>query len=251
MMEPPIAAYRNHPPQGCSGRLAGPRRGLCAALARRWPETRLGTLMIAALLAGCADNPPVPDWQANARTATERSVAAYLVGNARIEAAELARARSEVARTGRADLLARVELTHCAAQVASLVFGPCAGFEALRADAAAPERAYADYLLAKATPPDVALLPAPHRGAAPGTIADPLARLIAAGVLLEAGRADPALIALAVETASAQGWRRPLLAWLGVQLRLAEQAGAGDATQALRRRIERVEGAAASAPTSP
>ncbi|MEP7098961.1 MAG: hypothetical protein ABI781_00535 [Burkholderiales bacterium] len=203
------------------------------------------------MLAGCANNPPVPDWQANAKAATERSVAAYLVGNARVDAAELERARSEVSRTGRADLLARVELSHCAVQVASLVFGPCAGFEPLRADAAAPERAYADYLLAKATPADAALLPEAHRGAAPAAIADPLARLIAAGVAFEAGRADPPLIALAVDTASSQGWRRPLLAWLGVQLKLAEQAGAADEAQRLRRRIALAQGAAAPAPTSP
>ena len=208
----------------------------------------LVSLMSAALLAGCANNPPVPDWQANAKSATERSVAAYLVGNARIDAAELARARSEVARTGRADLLARVELSHCAAQVASLVFGPCAGFEPLRVDAAAPERAYADYLQAKATVADAALLPEAHRGVAPAAIADPLARLIAAGVLFEAGRADPPLIALAIDTASEQGWRRPLLAWLGVQLKRAEQAGVGDEAQRLRRRIALVQ---ATAPTSP
>ena len=214
-------------------------------------KAALAFVTVAALLAGCADNPPVPDWQANAKAATERSVAAYLVGNARIDAAELARARSEVARTGRADLLARVELTHCAAQVASLVFGPCAGFEALRADAAPPERAYADYLRAQGVPADVALLPEPHRGAAPGAIADPLARLIAAGVLFEAGRADPAVIALAVETASAEGWRRPLLAWLGVQAKRAELAGAADDAQALRRRIALVEGAAKPVATSP
>lgn len=199
-------------------------------------------LMCAALVSACANNPPVPDWQANAKAATERSVAAWLVGNARIDAAELARARSEVARSGRADLLARVELSHCAAQVASLVFGPCAGFEALRADAAAPERAYADYLQARATPADSALLPEAHRGLAPAAIADPLARLIAAGVQFEAGRADPALISLAIDTASAQGWRRPLLAWLGVQLKRAEQAGASDEAQTLRRRIALVEG---------
>ncbi len=195
------------------------------------------SLIAAATLAGCASAPPAPDWQANAKTATDRSVAAYLTGNARIDAAELARARSELARTGRADLLARVELSHCAAQVASLVFGPCTGFEALRADAAAPERAYADYLLARAASADAALLPEAHRGIGPANITDPLARLIAAGVAFEADRADPALIALAVETASNQGWRRPLLAWLGVQLKRAEQAGAADEVQRLRRRI--------------
>lgn len=201
---------------------------------------------IAALLAGCANRPQVPDWQGSAKTATERAVAAYLVGNPRVEAAELARARGEVGRTARADLLARVELSHCAAQVASLVFGPCAGFEALRDDAAAPERAYADYLLAKSTSADAALLPEAHRGLAPAAIEDPLARLVAAGVWFEAGRADPPLIALAVDTASSQGWRRPLRAWLGVQLKLAEQAGASDEAARLRRRIALAEAGAAN-----
>ncbi|HPM67155.1 MAG TPA: hypothetical protein PLX45_12925, partial [Piscinibacter sp.] len=52
-----------------------------------------------------------------------------------------------------------------------------------------------------------------------------------------AGLAAPAAIALAADTASAQGWRRPLLAWLEVQARLAERAGANDEAQRLRRRI--------------
>jgi hypothetical protein len=201
------------------------------------------TPALALLLAACSSQPPVPDWQGNAKAASERAVAAYLVGNGRVEAAELARARSEVGRTGRADLLARVELAHCAAQVASLVFGPCAAFEPLRADVPAAERAYADYLAAKAGAAEIALLPPAHRSGSPAAIADPLARLIAAGVQLQAGRADPALIALAVDTASAQGWRRPLLAWLGVQLRLAEQAGAVDEAERLKRRLALAQGA--------
>ena len=39
------------------------------------------------------------------------------------------------------DLLARAELMRCAAHAASLQVEPCAGFEAVRADAAPPERA--------------------------------------------------------------------------------------------------------------
>ncbi len=216
---------------------------------------RLAIGALASLLAACAGNPPPPDWQASAQSATTRAAAAYLEGDARVEAAELARARREVSRTGRADLLARVELTHCAAQVASLVFGPCAGFEPLRVDAPAPERAYADYLRAQLAPDQIALLPAAHRAvaanaAALGGVADPLARLIAAGVLFEAGRADPNVIAAAIATASEQGWRRPLLAWLNVELKRAEASGAADAAEAaqrLRRRIERVQGGAAEA----
>jgi hypothetical protein len=65
---------------------------------------------------------------------------------------------------------------------------------------------------------------------------------VAAAVLLRAARADTAVIALAVDTASAQGWRRPLLAWLKVQLTLAEKAGAAVEADRLRRRIAVVQG---------
>jgi len=196
----------------------------------------------AALLAACSSNPPAPDWQMNAKSASVRSVAAYLTGNARIDVAELARARSEVASTGRADLLARVELAHCAAQVASLVFDACSAFEPLRVDAPAPERAYADYLAGKLAATDAALLPEAHRAVATNAaalqgIADPLSRLVAAGVLFETNHADPQVISLAISTASDQGWRRPLLAWLNVQLKRAEAAGASGEAEQLRRRI--------------
>ena len=80
-------------------------------------------------------------------------------------------------------------------------------------------------------------------------IADPLSRLVAAGVLFEADRADPQVIAVAIDTASAQGWRRPLLAWLGVELRRAEQASAVEDAARLRRRIALVQkGGNATAP---
>jgi hypothetical protein len=124
------------------------------------------------------------------------------------------------------------------------VLEPCEGFERLRGDAPAPERAYADFLAGRITPPDVGLLPAPHRLVASGQgaaavkrIEDPLARLVAAGVLFRTGEASPELLELAAQTASAQGWRRPLLAWLGVQAQRAEQAGALDEAQRLRRRM--------------
>jgi len=203
---------------------------------------KLGVCSLAVLLAACSSNPPAPDWQMNAKSASERSTAAYLTGNARVDAAELVRARAEVARTGRADLLARVELAHCAAQVASLVLEPCKAFESLRVDVAAPERAYADYLAGKLAAADAALLPEAHRAVAnnpsalPG-VADPLARQVAAGVLFARNLADPRVIETAIETASAQGWRRPLLAWLNVELKRAEAAGASGDAERLRRRI--------------
>lgn len=197
----------------------------------------------AVLLGACAGGPPPPDWQLSAKDSLDRSQQAYLAGQARVEVAEFARARAELQGTGRPDLVARAELMRCAARTASLVLEPCAGFEALRADAAPAERAYADYLAGRLSPGDAALLPPQHRAVARGGSdlpggAEPLARLVAAAVLLQAGRASPMVIAQAVETASGQGWRRPLLAWLGVQARLAEASGDTGAAARIRRRID-------------
>lgn len=220
------------------------------------PPLRWIGSIAAALVVGCAGNLPPPEWQLNAQGAVERAQQAYLSGNSRVEEAEFARARAEIAGTGRADLLARAELVRCATRVASLVLEACAGFEALAQDAAPPERAYARYLAGQVAGPDVALLPPQHRalaaaganGAALLALEDPLARLVAAGVLMRSGRADALTITQAIETASAQGWRRPLLAWLGVQARRAELSGDDAELARIRRRIALVGEGALRAP---
>ncbi|WP_293605001.1 hypothetical protein [Polaromonas sp. UBA4122] len=206
----------------------------------------------ALLLSACASGPKPPDWQLEAKGSMERSVAAYMEGNSRVEMAELARARSQLSRTGRADLLATAELLHCATRVASLVFEPCAGFETLRQDASEAQRAYADYLRGQVQPQSIALLPAPQRAAAAGDagavqgIADPLSQLVAAGVMLQTGKASPAVIVQAINTASSQGWRRPLLAWLNLQAQRAEQAGSSEEAARLRRRIALTQGSSSA-----
>jgi len=213
------------------------------------PMSSSAVMVLALSLAGCGSKPAAPDWQVGAHGDLQRYEQAYLVGQTRAAEADFTRARRALSATGQPALVARAELTRCALQVASLDVGPCGGFEALRADVTPAERAYADYLAARATPEQAALLPAQHRAVAGGrtdaqtvgAIADPLARLVAAGVVLQGGRGTPELMQLAVDTASTQGWRRPLLAWLGAQLRRAEQAGAQDEVQRLRRRMALVE----------
>ncbi len=208
--------------------------------------------LLAACLAACSSGPKQPDWQLEAKGSMDRSVAAYLEGNSRVEAVEFARARFEISSTGRVDLMARAELLRCASRVASLSFEPCAGFEKLRLDAAPAERAYADYLAGNLLAQDAALLPEAQRAAATGgevaikSIADPLSQLVAAGVALRSSRASPALVQTAVDAASSQGWRRPLLAWLGVQASLADKAGAPEEAARLRRRIALMQGSGAS-----
>ena len=216
----------------------------------------LRSLALAALLTACASQTPAPDWQANASGSLERSLDAWLAGDTRVADQEFERVRREIARTGRPALLARAELARCAGRVASLLLEPCAGYEALVTDAEPPERAYAAYLAGHAGAAEAPLLPQRHRAlaAAAATPAsdlaalrrmeDPLARLVGAAVSLQTGRAGGEVVALAVDTASAQGWRRPLLAWLHVQARQAEAAGDGDAAARVLRRIELVGGVA-------
>lgn len=235
---------------------------------------RLHALVLAGatvLLGACASQPPAPDWQTNAFAALKGFSSAYLSGNNRLADTELARAKSEIARTGRADLMARAELTRCAVRVASLEFDGCASYLPLAPDATAQERAYAAFLTGQWTQLKPELLPthyrtlisssatlanatttqAPGNATAPSatapspagqlaTLQDPLARLVAAGVLLQTKRLNTADMDVAVDTAASQGWRRPLLAWLGVQRQRAEAAGDSATSMRLQRRIDLV-----------
>ncbi len=224
----------------------------------------------AVLLAACGNTPPAPDWQGNAFGAVKSFTNAYLAGDSKVADFEFARARNEISATGRPELLARAELVRCAARVASLELDGCAATQLNAPDLAAPERAYALFLdsgrggaLTTPTTPahsaldasQIALLPEQHRAmftsrddnarvATLRAMADPLARLVAAGVLFGQGQLPPAGVALAVDTASYQGWRRPLLAWLGVQLKLAQAAGDATAQARIQRRIDLALGGA-------
>ena len=207
---------------------------------------RIAYVFIAAVLAGCASKPLPPDWQANAKGALDASVDDFLKGHTAASEAEFREARRETAATGRLDHVAQVELVRCAAQAASLVFEDCPGYAALAADATPTQRAYAAYLAGQWDGLEVALLPGQHRavvaGGALDKIEDPLSRMVAAGALFKAGRMTPAGIELAVDTASNQGWRRPLLAWLGVQEQRAKAAGDTGAAEQIRRRMALASG---------
>jgi hypothetical protein len=228
-----------------------PRHGTQAAMKNLY--RRICGVALTLLLGACASTPVPPDWQANASEALKGFSAAYLSGNTRLADFEFARARAEIARTGRGDWMARAELTRCAVRVASLEFDNCAGYQSLAADAGASEQAYAAFLSGQWNGLDTALLPAQHRAlvsrsaaattasaATVGAVEDPLARLVAAGVLLQRQSLLPADIAVATETASGQGWRRPLLAWLAVQSQRANAAGDRDAAARIQRRIDLV-----------
>lgn len=207
--------------------------------------------LTAALLAGCGGKPPPANWKMDAVSQLEHAQQRWLEGDGRAAELALGKARADIARSGRVDLLARAELAACAVRVASLDFSPCDGYERLAADAAAEDRAYARFLVGDWNGLDARLLPT-HYAALMGAKEDaaarralaeiqaPLPRLIAAALLFKTNRADPATLALAVDTASERGWRRPLLAWLEVSLRRAQASADADAAASIQRRIDLV-----------
>jgi len=207
---------------------------------------RSAPLLLAVLVSACASKPLPPDWQANARSALDAATDDYLKGHTAAAGAEFREARGETAATGRLDRVIQIELVRCAAQAASLVFEECPGYAALAPDATPTQRAYAAYLAGRWDGLDAALLPEQHRpvvgSGALQQIADPLSRLVAAGALFKAGRMTPDGIVLAADTASEQGWRRPLLAWLGVQAQRLEASGDIAALEQVRRRIALASG---------
>ena len=208
------------------------------------------TLALTVSLSGCATGPASLTWELNAHSALESAVNNYLTGNTKAEERDFARAYKELAATGRADLLARAELTRCAAHVASLEFDDCPAFQSLALDAGSGQRAYADYLAGRWQGLNGSLLPKHHAtvlanpasSAVLRQIQDPLAQLVAAGAMLQHASLSPQALGevatLATQTASSQAWRRPLLAWLGLQAKQAETAGDTAAAASLRRRMD-------------
>ena len=185
------------------------------------------SLALIALAAGCAGGPQAPDWQTAAAQALQAFQRLYFAGSTDAAEAQFKVARTELARTGRADLVARAELVRCAVRAASLELDGCPGFESLRYGAGPEELNYANYLLGKGS----------YKASD-----EPLSRLVAFAVSLRNGTINPAGISAAVDVASAQGWRRPLLAWLGVQEKRAADSGDGETAAKIRRRIDLISG---------
>ena len=183
---------------------------------------RILLALAVAFLPGCASGPPPPDWQMNSVAALNSFQQNYLRGDSRTAGIEFERAKAELRSTGKPELLARAELVRCAARAASLEFDNCPGFGMLRADAGAEELAYSEYLAGRA-----------ERAATE----EPLSKLVAFAIRMRISTITPQEIAAAIDIASAQGWRRPLLAWLGVQEKRAEAAGDRESLERIRRRI--------------
>jgi hypothetical protein len=178
-----------------------------------------------AFLWACSSAPVPPDWQLHSYAALGAYQSRYLSGDTRGAETEFARLKHELSATGRPSLIARAELLRCALRTAALELDDCPAFK--REDAGPEELAYADYLAGRSSRP---------------ASDDPVSKLVFLGIQFKNGKATPENIDSAVSLASEQGWRRPLLAWLGVQAKRAEASGDASALARIRRRIALVSG---------
>ena len=222
--------------------------------------TKISLVAFLVALSGCASGPAPQAWESNAQSALQSATTGYLTGNTRAEEQDFARALRELRATGRADLVASAELTRCAARAASLEFDDCPAYMPLAADAGPELRAYSDYLAGRWQGLNTALLSKHHAAVITnpaGATAllqtkDPLSVLIVAGMLLKHGNLSQLTLDdvtnTAVQTASNQAWRRPLLAWLGVQIKTAESRGDTSQTASLKRRVDLILNASAQKP---
>lgn len=208
-------------------------------------------LVLVGFLAGCGTAKPPPPWQAKTLSASDAAVSAYLQGQVKMAAIQMKQAQFSASSTGRPEAVYKLNLLQCALDVSSLGATPCPRPEdvGIRSDSFEPAirfdlEAYRAYLLGDSLDEIAqARLPETQRAAAAlavttdaaealkvlVAIEEPLSRLVAAGVWLRrqnaASSAQTGVIALAIDTASQQGWRRPLAAWLTRQIRIAQAAG--------------------------
>lgn len=212
----------------------------------------VATLIVVLLSACGSGGPPPPDWKSDAADLVERYQKHALLGENVLAERYFQQAVSATGGAGRVAETARLWLVRCATRRAMLIDDPCTEYAELASHDADPaDQAYYRFITLQWDALDAARLPSQHRDLVRASaekrrdvvsrIKDPLARLLDASLLMMRQEADASTLALATETASARGWRQPLLTYLKLQQGLAAERGDVAEQQKLARRIQLVE----------
>lgn len=210
-------------------------------------------LFLILLLAGCSSR-PAPVWIASGHRHLETFKQDFLTGRAPpITEIHFRNAVEEIKKGGDADLLGKAWLTRMALQVAALAEMEEGDYPKIEAGQSVPaNRNFYLFLRGNAAAVDISRLSEPYRpfwtafrngdsakaAFAIAAIEDPLSRLIAAGLAVRHRLETGAILQTAVETASRNGWKKALLAWLERLKSFHEAAGDSAGATAVSRRID-------------
>lgn len=207
------------------------------------------------LLSACGSaGPPAPDWKTDAVDFIERYKKHALLGEHAVAERFFQRALHATGGAGRISETARLWLVRCATRRANLLDDDCSEYaELAKLETSAEDRAYYQFVTLKWSELDAAKLPAQYVGLVKSDPArlntqiaateDPLSRLLAASLVTQRGHADHATLVIAMETASSQGWRQPLLTYLKLLEKNAAARGAMSDQQTYTVRIRLIEDA--------
>lgn len=215
----------------------------------------LPVVLMLALLISCATNSP-PAWKTKSYRHLEDYKTQFLSGNTGSAEAHYAKALREASAGNDLAILSVVYLTRYALFVASLEDFVSADFEKIQT--LEPNEANGAYLLflkGEFSKINDAALPARYRGVLKAALSldasaafrelsamdDPLSLLIACGVWTRHCSADDRILQLAISTASAHGWRRPLWAFLEKQKEVYREQGQKDKAAAIDMRLNAIK----------
>ena len=209
-------------------------------------------LFLLLLLTGCGAK-PAPLWIAAGHKQLEIFKQDFLTGRApRITEIHFRNAVEEIKKGGDTDLLGKAWLTRMALQIAVLREPEEGDYLKIEAAEAVPANRNFYLFLKGDAALEVSLLPESYRpfwtalrsgdaaeaAGAINAIDDPLSRLIASGLAVRHRLETEVILRTAVETASRNGWKMALLAWLERLKSFHEAAGDAEKASAIRSRID-------------
>ena len=209
------------------------------------------------LIQGCGFSQK-PAWLINSRKELEAYRGNFLSGaESSVTETNFKESVEDIKKSGNLDLLQKAWLTRMALQTVVFKEMEEGGYREVAAVKPFPENDnFYAFLKGNISAVDIKLLPEKYRefagallkgdalktGRAVASIKDePLSRLIAAGIALRSNIESEAIIQTAVDTASVNGWKTALIAWLEHQAAFYEREGEAAKAAEIRRHIEVIE----------
>ena len=213
---------------------------------------RIFPLVCCLLILACGSK-SIPDWQALGAKQLHGFKQAALEGKADLAVQHFRKAVAEVKKSGDLEMLARVYLTRCAVQAALLE--PLDDREYLEIAAVLPQpdnQAFFTMLKGDPAGVEIGCLPPRYQGflkawqrndpsstrAEIDQMDDPLAVLIATGLLVKAQQYEAETLNQAVEVSSRNGWKKALLTYLDVQQAYYGRSGDHARSELIRRKMD-------------